>query len=139
MAKTIAEKLGLKTGMTGWALGCPPDLAPVIPFPDKMPAREPDIMIAFVAKAADVPASLKVVLPHYRRGTSLWFAYPKKTGRLKTDISRDSGWELLAENDLLPVTQIAIDETWSALRFRYRDEIATLTRKNDLPGKRGPS
>jgi hypothetical protein len=33
------------------------------------------------------------------------------------------------ERDLLPVTQVAIDETWSALRFRRRREIAKLTRK----------
>jgi hypothetical protein len=30
---------------------------------------------------------------------------------------------------LLPVTQVALDDTWSALRFRFRDEIRKLTRK----------
>ena len=63
------------------------------------------------------------------RGKKLWFAYPKKTGAIQTDITRDHGWAPLAAADLLPVTQVAIDATWSALRFRYRDEIPTLTRK----------
>jgi hypothetical protein len=29
---------------------------------------------------------------------------------------------------LLPVTQIALDDTWSALRFRFREEIPKLMR-----------
>lgn len=136
MAKTIAEKLGLKPGMTGWAPGCPADLVQIIPFPARLPAKKPDILIGFAASVADIPATLALILPHYAHGAALWFAYPKKTGRIKTDISRDQGWELLAERDLLPVTQIALDDTWSALRFRYRDEISKLTRKHDLPGKR---
>jgi hypothetical protein len=139
MTKTIAEKLGMKAGLTGWAPNRPDDLAQAIPFPASMPGRKPDIIIAFVAAVADMPDMLKIVLPQYARGASLWFAYPKKTGRIKTDLSRDHGWDLLTERDLLPVTQIAIDETWSALRFRYRDEISRLTRKNDLPGKRKTS
>ena len=32
---------------------------------------------------------------------------------------------------LVAVTQVAIDDTWSALRFRYRDEVAKLTRKGE--------
>ena len=65
----------------------------------------------------------------------MWFAYPKKSGTIASDITRDDGWDLLAAHDLLPVTQVAIDSDWSALRFRYRDEIKKLTRASDYPGK----
>ena len=37
---------------------------------------------------------------------------------MKTDITRDRGWEPVTAGGLRPVTQIAIDETWSALRWR---------------------
>jgi hypothetical protein len=59
----------------------------------------------------------------------LWLAYPKKSSGVKTDLSRDAGWPPLEAADFLPVTQISLDETWSALRFRRRSEIKTLTRK----------
>ena len=74
-------------------------------------------------------STLDQALPHYREGRALWFAYPKKTGAIRTDLSRDHGWEPLAERGLLAVTQVAIDATWSALRFRRRAEIRTLTRR----------
>ena len=45
----------------------------------------------------------------------LWILYPKG-GR--ADINRDSLWPLVAVHGLRPITQIAVDETWSALRFR---------------------
>ena len=48
-----------------------------------------------------------------------WFAYPKGTSkRYKSDLNRDSLREALAHLGLRAVRQIAIDEDWSALRFR---------------------
>jgi hypothetical protein len=51
---------------------------------------------------------------------ALWIAYPKKTPGMKTDLSRDVGWEDVERASLSAVTQVAVDETWSALRFRAR-------------------
>jgi hypothetical protein len=134
--KSLRDKLGIKPGMTGWALNCPDALTSELSLPTAPPAEIPDLTIAFVGSAADVAPALRTAQPAYARGKALWFAYPKKTGSIRTDISRDCGWEPLAAAGLLPVTQISIDDTWSALRFRYRDEIKTMTRKSDLPGKR---
>lgn len=46
-----------------------------------------------------------------------WVAYPK-AGQLGTDLNRDSLVALLARSGVEPVRQIAIDDVWSALRFR---------------------
>jgi hypothetical protein len=43
--------------------------------------------------------------------------YPKAR-QLGTDLNRDSLWELLVGDGIRPVRQIAIDDTWFALRFR---------------------
>ena len=52
------------------------------------------------------------------RGDKLaWIAYPK-AGKLGTDLNRDILAALLTERGVQPVRQVAIDETWSALRFR---------------------
>jgi hypothetical protein len=134
--KSLLEKLGLKPGMTGRALNCPDALADDLPLPVAPPGETPDVIIVFVGAVADVAPALRVAQPAYARGKALWFAYPKKTGSIRTDISRDSGWGPVTAAGLLPVTQISINDTWSALRFRFRDEIKSLTRKWDIPGKR---
>jgi len=48
----------------------------------------------------------------------LWFAYPKGTSKIKTDINRDTIRVTGEEFNITTVTAISIDDTWSALRFR---------------------
>jgi len=139
MPKTPLEKLGLKPGLTGWTIGRPVALADLLPLPsDDAPDALPDVIVAFVHTAADVAPALARVLPHYTDGWALWFAYPKKTGAIRTDLTRDRGWEPLAAHDLLAVTQIALDDSWSALRFRRRAEIKVLTRRSEQRAKPAP-
>lgn len=47
-----------------------------------------------------------------------WVSYPKRSSKIETDITRDFGWDYLNANGLRPVSQVSIDATWSALRFR---------------------
>ena len=46
-----------------------------------------------------------------------WVSYPK-AGQLDTDLNRDLLAALLVARGVRPVRQIALDATWSALRFR---------------------
>ena len=48
----------------------------------------------------------------------LWVAYPKKTSALASDLDRDHGWEPMTAAGFDPVSQVAIDDTWSALRWK---------------------
>ncbi|MCU7494919.1 MAG: hypothetical protein HF314_14490 [Ignavibacteria bacterium] len=52
-----------------------------------------------------------------------WACYPKGTGKIKSDIKRETLWNALGLIGLRPVSQIAIDETWSALRGRPADKV----------------
>jgi hypothetical protein len=57
-------------------------------------------------------------------GGYLWFAYPKLTAQLAGELKREVVWEVVsAAIEQRPVTQIAIDDTWSALRFRPASEV----------------
>jgi len=47
-----------------------------------------------------------------------WACYPKGLGKLKYDLNRDTVWKALSMANLRPVSQIAINEKWSALRGR---------------------
>ena len=53
----------------------------------------------------------------------LWFAYPKGTSNIKTDINRDIIRVTGEEFGITTVTAISIDDTWSALRFRPIDKV----------------
>ena len=53
----------------------------------------------------------------------LWFAYPKGTSKVKTDINRDTIRVTGEEFGITTVTAISIDDTWSALRFRPIDKV----------------
>ena len=60
----------------------------------------------------------------------LWLCYPKKSSKVYkgSDCSRESVTILLATEGYEPVRQIAIDEDWSALRFRKAYNIKKMTR-----------
>jgi hypothetical protein len=87
-----------------------------------------DMVLVFVSNAAAMPDAVAAA-ERYRDGGRLWVAYPKKSGRLRSDIDRDHGWEAMKAAGLLPVTQVAIDQDWSALRWRRRSEFAKITRR----------
>ncbi len=59
----------------------------------------------------------------------LWIAYPKGTSKkYKCDFNRDTGWDALGKLGFEPVRQVAIDDDWSALRFRRVAYIKKMTR-----------
>lgn len=58
----------------------------------------------------------------------IWLAYPKKSGNIKSDINRDLGWDSIYDLGLSPVSQISIDENWSALRWRKTEQIKKMIR-----------
>lgn len=49
----------------------------------------------------------------------IWIAYPKKSSKkYQCKFNRDSEWRVLSEAGYETVRMVAIDEDWSALRFR---------------------
>jgi hypothetical protein len=53
-----------------------------------------------------------------------WISYPKRSSKVETDLSRDILWEIMvADTHLRPVTQVSVDNVWSALRWRPEPEV----------------
>lgn len=49
----------------------------------------------------------------------VWAAYPKQSSKkYKCGFNRDTGWASLEAAGWRPVRQVALDDDWSALRFR---------------------
>ena len=62
-------------------------------------------------------------LKNVEHDSVLWFAYPKGTSKIKTDINRDTIRVTGEEFGITTVTAISIDNTWSALRFRPIEKV----------------
>jgi hypothetical protein len=88
-----------------------------------------EFVLAFAAKQSEVDAFALAFAEKTEGDAVLWIAYPKGSSkRYKCDFNRDTGWEVLGKMGFEPVRQVAIDEDWSALRFRRVDFIKTMTR-----------
>jgi hypothetical protein len=75
--------------------------------------------IAFVKTLAEVEAAAAALLPKAEGDAVIWFAYPKGTSkRYRCEFNRDNGWASVNAAGFETVRQVAIDEDWSALRFR---------------------
>lgn len=126
--KSVAEKLLLERGGTLWLFdGSYLDLAG--PLPDGAGVVGEPGNAATAVVFADSAASLRDALTSYgeqlARPTAFWVAYPKAN---RADINRDTLWPILAEYGMRPIGQVALDNVWSALRFRpLRDGEAPFT------------
>jgi hypothetical protein len=89
-----------------------------------------DFALVFVLNQAQIDSSIAQIFPKLQGDAILWYAYPKGSSKKYTcDFNRDTGWQTLGDRQLEPVRQVAIDEDWSALRFRKTEFIKTLTRR----------
>lgn len=77
-----------------------------------------DFVHLFVSSSAELerlgPAAMSAVKPD----GLLWMSYPKTSSGIKTDLTRDGGWKIVEDAGWRGIAQVAIDDTWSATRFR---------------------
>ncbi|MCU0496908.1 MAG: hypothetical protein MUF87_06105 [Anaerolineae bacterium] len=131
MAHSLVQKLQLKEGYQAAVINAPEHyrvLLGVLPTGVKMSntlesSSSLDWLQVFVRSIDDLEQNAPTTLAVIKPNTVLWFTYPKKTGKIKTDITRDIGWEILINAGWDGVTQISVDDTWSALRFRPIEQI----------------
>ena len=137
----ILKKMTWKEGMNIQVWNAPSELEPLLSEWEKegliKPSIKPDFMLAFVQNEVEVKKyffEMQALAPNDQQ---IWIAYPKGTSkRYKAQINRDSGWKYLSEFDYEPVRQIAINEDWSALRFRNTKFVKVMTRKTTLKDKK---
>lgn len=85
--------------------------------------------LAFVIRQKEVDELIRKVVPLLENDAILWFAYPKGTSKkYKCEFNRDNGWKEFGVLGFEPVRAVAIDEDWSALRFRRPENIKKMTR-----------
>lgn len=91
--------------------------------------RRASFVLAFVTRQAEIDALAKPLAKVADGDAVVWLAYPKGTSRrYQCDFNRDTGWDALGAAGFKGVRMVAIDEDWSALRFRRVEFIKTMKR-----------
>ncbi len=86
--------------------------------------KELTFVLVFVEKKSELDKVSAAVIEKVAGDAILWFAYPKATSkRFACDFNRDTGWDILRASGFDTVRQVAIDDDWSALRFRRTEFI----------------
>jgi hypothetical protein len=97
---------------------------------DENRVSEIEFALVFVTKKDEISGFIEKIYPKLKGDAILWFCYPKGTSKkYKCDFNRDNGWSNVKAYNLETVRQVAIDEDWSALRFRKIEYIKSATRK----------
>jgi hypothetical protein len=132
----VPRKLGLKPSMRVLLLNAPTDYAiglsetaddsvqvEASDGDGLFEAESFDLVQVFCANRADLERFAETAIVATKRGGRLWVSYPKGGSGVRTDLNRDVDWGPLRAAGWRPVTQVAIDPVWSALRFRPEGEV----------------
>ena len=135
MADTsLIKKLGIKPKQRALILNAPEgyaeQLSTILPadvkwFTTLTPSDNFDLVLQFVRNKAEVEQNTPLAIQLVKPGGLFWISYPKQSSKVPTDINRDILWKIFPNSEWRPVTQISIDEVWSALRFRPKSEVGT--------------
>jgi hypothetical protein len=132
----VFDKLNLKNHRSIVVLNAPesfePELAALVGVTvlRKLEGLSPiEFSFAFITKQNEIDSLAKKIGERAEGDAIVWFAYPKgRSKKYKCEVNRDTGWQALGHAGFEPVRQVAIDEDWSATRFRRVEFIKTMTR-----------
>ncbi len=79
--------------------------------------QELDWLLIFAANQAELKQFYTQISSFIGEQTIFWVAYPKKSSKMKSDISRDKAWDEIYSNGYRTVSLVSLDETWSVMRF----------------------
>jgi hypothetical protein len=133
---TTFDKLNLKGQKQIVVLNAPrsfePELARLDGVTVLRTAHDPraiEFVLAFVTTQKEVDALARAMVGKTKGDVVVWFAYPKGTAKnYRCEINRDSGWNALGKAGFEAVRMVAIDEDWSAKRYRRVEFIKTMSR-----------
>ena len=128
---TLWDKLNLKEDQEIVVINAPPSFATALKalprgcVQQRISAiKELMFVLVFVEKKSELDKVSAAVIEKVAGDAILWFAYPKATSkRFACEFNRDTGWDVLRASGFDTVRQVAIDEDWSALRFRRTEFI----------------
>ena len=143
MTDALLKKLQHRAGTPVLALWPPPEVAPVldrwaaegVTVHRRMRGGAPFVLAFFTACREIAERAERVSAALGGDDPVLWLAYPKKSSkRYASDVGRDDSWQPFGDLGFEPVRQVAVDDDWSALRFRRAEQVRTMTRSRAISG-----
>ena len=122
-AAAVARKLKLAVATSPVILGAEAATLAALaevrgaPIPDRLGTSH-DWVLLYVESRAALEAALPAAAGSLASPGTLWIAYPKGSSKRQTDLTRDQGWDAVKDVDLMWLTLVSIDETWSAFSLR---------------------
>ena len=134
--RPVARKLGLNPGMRALILASPPSylklltpLAGGITVSSRAHERYQFVQV-FATHLSEIRDFAKKLPKHAARNALVWISYPKKTSRTNSNLSRDIIREAMSGAGWRAVSIVAIDEVWSALRFRPAGQVGSRSKRS---------
>ncbi len=122
----LAKKLKLRPGARAAVIGAAPDYLSRLDPPEGSTVAEVldgplDWIQVFVRTSTELAAVVPAIQAAIKPDGLVWISYPKGSSRQQTDLTRDKGWEPLEGGDLMWLSLVSVDDTWSAFGLRpYR-------------------
>ncbi|WP_019988257.1 hypothetical protein [Rudanella lutea] len=86
-------------------------------------------VMAFVQQLNQVEQMANWVALHTEGDAVVWLVYPKQSSKNYTcAFNRDTGWASMGAAGFEPVRMVAVNDDWSALRFRRVGFVKKMTR-----------
>ena len=126
----LARKLLVKPGHRVAVMNSPAGYADLLrPLPDgaevvDSPRDAVDVVQVYVRDSAELERAGPAAIRAMKADGLLWVCYPKGGRKAGTDLHRDVLWDLMGkQSGLVGVSLVAVDEKWSAMRFRAADKV----------------
>ena len=119
----LAKKLKLKPGVRAAVVGGPAGYVERLGAPSGAEIGQSlngplDWVQAFIRTSAELAEILPQLTAALDPNALVWLSYPKGSSKIQTDLTRDRGWDALKDTDLMWISLVSIDETWSAFSLR---------------------
>jgi hypothetical protein len=123
----LPQRLGIKEGKTVGILNLPNyynfDLGELPPDVEVHRSELPaDIFIVFADRADEAERGFQRAITYVPPDGAIWVFWPKKSSGVETDLTEQTLRDLFLPSGMVDNKVIAVDETWSGLRFVVRKE-----------------
>lgn len=124
--EAVLRKLRHRSEYKSVVLNAPDSLAPEFEgagFPSDMESDDYEFTLLFVRNKEETLNNFQPTVERIKHDSVFWLAYPKGTSKIETDVNRDKFWKMLEPYGYRPVSMVAIDSDWSAMRLRPTEKV----------------
>ncbi len=139
MSNPLFKKLQLKDDFSVLLMNSNPNVHPLfegirIEF-SSLKDEHFDSVILFTKNESELQEWIPKATDKQKKEGQLWLSYPKKSGSIDTDLTRDNTWGAVKAFGLEPVRLISLNEDWSSMRLVNKADRKTPSRfGQDPPG-----